>query len=321
MTFSVMQGKSCSTRLVCPHLVLLLLATISCLGPLQHDLDWSEGVIAFVSNHRAEEPRGVLHLLSTNGDCVQIAGTESTLLDPPAWSPDGRMLAFEDVLTQGIDRTDYRYGMEGIMLLDIWGRSTIFRSCAYSPAWSPDGSYVAFYRDCLGSASLNVARTDGTDERELVSSMARRVTKDNLIQQFRISWSPDDQHIVYDNPDTTGQWYIWVVNIEGGTPERLTQGRHPAWSPNGEEIAFDLGGDIWFISVDSGIESKLVLSGSTLYAEWPTWSPDGLQLAFVGGQGSSAEIYIVNRDGTGIDRLTDNSVWDGFPAWRPRLNK
>jgi len=52
-------------------------------------------------------------------------------------------------------------------------------------------------------------------------------------------------------------------------------------------------------------------------AEWPTWSPDGKRLAFVGGADSRSELYIISAGGHGLRRLTHNNVSDGTPAWSP----
>ena len=48
----------------------------------------------------------------------------------------------------------------------------------------------------------------------------------------------------------------------------------------------------------------------------PTWSPDRKQIAFRRGKlGTGAEIYVINANGTGLRRLTRNSIPDGLPAW------
>jgi TolB protein len=46
---------------------------------------------------------------------------------------------------------------------------------------------------------------------------------------------------------------------------------------------------------------------------WSSWSPDGRRIAFSGSGG----IYVINADGTGLKRLTNNRVWDQAPLWSP----
>jgi Tol biopolymer transport system component len=49
----------------------------------------------------------------------------------------------------------------------------------------------------------------------------------------------------------------------------------------------------------------------------PAWSPDGRQIAFPGGRDGNDEIYVMNDDGSGLVRLTDNPAPDRDPAWSP----
>jgi Tol biopolymer transport system component len=49
----------------------------------------------------------------------------------------------------------------------------------------------------------------------------------------------------------------------------------------------------------------------------PSWSPDGKQLVFTGYDGGLSDLYIVNRDGTGLRRLTADKYADLHPAWSP----
>jgi len=52
-------------------------------------------------------------------------------------------------------------------------------------------------------------------------------------------------------------------------------------------------------------------------AGWPQWSPDGTQVAFMRNFEGNDEIYVVNADGTGESRLTNDFALDQFPAWSP----
>ena len=50
----------------------------------------------------------------------------------------------------------------------------------------------------------------------------------------------------------------------------------------------------------------------------PSWSPDGSRIAFVSYRdGNRPEIYVMNRDGSGQIRLTDNPAIDHSPSWSP----
>jgi len=49
----------------------------------------------------------------------------------------------------------------------------------------------------------------------------------------------------------------------------------------------------------------------------PSWSPDGEKIAFHSDRGGYYEIYVMNADGSGQTRLTDNTAWDYTPSWSP----
>ena len=49
----------------------------------------------------------------------------------------------------------------------------------------------------------------------------------------------------------------------------------------------------------------------------PSWSPDGERIAFYSDRDGSAEIYVMNADGSGVERLTHTEANEGAPAWSP----
>ena len=49
----------------------------------------------------------------------------------------------------------------------------------------------------------------------------------------------------------------------------------------------------------------------------PMYSPDGLKLVFISTHDGDPEIFIMNADGTGLKKLTDNSAVDAAPSWSP----
>jgi hypothetical protein len=49
----------------------------------------------------------------------------------------------------------------------------------------------------------------------------------------------------------------------------------------------------------------------------PVYSPDGLKIAFISTHDGDPEIFVMNTDGTGLRKLTDNSAVDAAPNWSP----
>lgn len=127
---------------------------------------------------------------------------------------------------------------------------------------------------------------------------------------------------------------VFVVEPDGTGLQRLADrhdggqegGLEMAWSPDGAKLAFtdyrgpDGARDLFVVDADRG--EPVAVSGPLEDADSPAWSPDGTELAFTGFDDVAFyEIYVVEADGSGLRRLTDerdNGV-DGahMPAWSP----
>ena len=222
----------------------------------------------------------------------------------PAWSPDGRRIAY--VRYDTVARTT-------IYVMDADGshqrrliRGTTSRNMA-SPAWSPDGQKIAFVRDTgkIGDAEIWVMDADGTHQ--------RRLTR-NAVSDYAPAWSPDGARIAFERGSVTKR-AIWVMNANGTAPQRLTKNTMsdlaPDWSSDGERIVFERESvgeyslpvrHIWQMNADGSAQRKI---GRREGGD-PAWSPDGRRIAFV----RRGDLHVMNSDGTGDRRLTRNKVFD-----------
>ena len=129
---------------------------------------------------------------------------------------------------------------------------------------------------------------------------------------------------------------IWTVDPDGSEAAKIPGTTEadvsPAWSPNGAKIAFvrrdSVGrGDIYVMNPDGSGVTRLTESPQGEFQ--PTWSPDGSKIAFlrshVYNDGISAyswqEVWVMNADGSGETRLTNDLRASGTPDWSPDGNK
>ncbi len=89
----------------------------------------------------------------------------------------------------------------------------------------------------------------------------------------------------------------------------------PAWSPNGQEIAFAMQGSLWKVPAQGG-EATQITAGSG-YDSQPAWSPDGKQIAFTRDTGETINIWVADIDGQNLQQLTNSESFAVEPTWSP----
>ena len=154
-----------------------------------------------------------------------------------------------------------------------------------------------------------------------------------------LAWSPDGRKLAFFDQGGPCPWcfILNVVNSDGSglrnlTPKLWAAGAgsgptfDPAWSPDGQMIAFvgrvgltagpvtGLGEPIYVVRADGSGLRNLTPKPVGTYAA-PTWSPDGRKLAFVSDREGNSDVYVMNADGSGQRSLTRNPAYDADPAW------
>src|SRR5215471_3046394 len=89
----------------------------------------------------------------------------------------------------------------------------------------------------------------------------------------------------------------------------------PGMSPDGKEIAFVSGGDIWIVP-SSGGEAHLLVSDPATESR-PLYSPDGKYLAFVSTRTGNGDIYLLNLQSNELKRITYDDALDQLDGWCP----
>jgi TolB protein len=266
------------------------------------------------------ELTGKLVFQTSNGGDIYVINADGSglrrLTDgmEPAWSPDGKKVAF----------TRWR-DPRGLYVIDEDGsnETLVFGwVAAKGPAWSPDGSRIAFTR-----------WYGGRDEDTEVCFHGRCRTlpadhwwklgvvrlEDGYFHDLRCyphslspTWSPDGSVIAYDS-----DFGIHLTNEEGTigdvTDDRSlfaisTDSRDisPVWSPDGSKIAFGFNQhDHWEIYVmDADGSNRVRLTQEEPFADpppnnvSPAWSPDGRHIAFFTDRNGKWELYVMDADGS-----------------------
>jgi TolB protein len=156
----------------------------------------------------------------------------------PAWSPDGRQIAFSSGRSGNLDI----YVVNSQCILPSGGcdskptQLTTSRGFDEWPVWSPDSGKIAFVSDRDGNVEIYLMDANGSNQQRLT---------DHPADDWPAAWSTDGHRLVFAS-NRDGHWNLYVVEASGGEPARLTNDpadeREPVWSPDGRTIAFAYNG-------------------------------------------------------------------------------
>ncbi|HJS17194.1 MAG TPA: hypothetical protein VJ785_00490, partial [Anaerolineales bacterium] len=148
------------------------------------------------------------------------------------------------------------------------------------------------------------------------------------------SWSPDGSQLVFISPcrrradpfqNAYSDTSLFLINADGTGFKQLTNvpgaDFEPAWSPDGERIAFtsirDGNEQVYVLDIDSLAVTRLTDPDPNRENSQPAWSPDGKQIAYMMKRVGAYQIWVMSD--TGQDKLqlvrSGQALWDFSPAW------
>jgi Tol biopolymer transport system component len=261
----------------------------------------------------AGAPGRIAFIASVGGDShlslIRLDGSGTTDLDPgfagfdddPAWSPDGKRIAFSRGPSKGTGHQIWLIGATGSNLAQL----THETKNATNPSWSPDGTHIVYQ---VGTR-LATIRTDAT-ERTL---LPRGGVPD---------WAPDGTRIAFQRL-VNGLTDIFLMNPDGTHVHDITKTadadeRTPGWAPDSTSIVFDRSGgdsDIWVMRRTGTYQTLLSRDFDNPGEDVaPSYSPDGTHVVLT----RDGQLSTMSASGTDLKQVTPTAPATDGTAWQPR---
>jgi serine/threonine protein kinase/Tol biopolymer transport system component len=266
-----------------------------------------------------------VQLVNGTGARLRLAAGGPVIVAGPAWSPDGKLIAFWQ--SAGAAAPVYLQLVSPLggpeRQLTSWGADTAGRL-----AWSPDGRWIATSSvvESLGIGAHRGIVLVSTSTGQQIAWASRN---DAFIGSMDPAFSPDGRRLAYTRTTGafTGELYIVGVGSDGapaGPPVAVGYTgpalHSPVWTADGRDLLVIAGhatsnGGVVRIPIDA--PEHAVRLGGLEHAQTLAISRDGTKLAFSRG-GNNEDVWRVDlRDPAASGALAPSTLWDGDAAYSP----
>jgi TolB protein len=267
--------------------------------------------IAFVSNRSGNKEIWVMDYDGSNQHSITQL---KTIALTPRWSPDATRIAFTCYESfRGVTSAQLcMYSTDSSRLISF----PRFRGTTCCPAWSPDGKQLAFMASGTGDPGIYVSDSDGAHE--------HRVTLTRGVSTSPV-WNPRTGKQIIFLSDRGGEPLLYEMNSDGSNIEKIEMPDmgyvvDPAWSPNGQLLAFAWrrpSGNFDIYIMDIVSRQLVELTRDVGRNERPSWAPDGRHLVFESTRTGTRQIWSILADGSEPKQLTYTGQNES-PNWSPK---
>jgi TolB protein len=252
--------------------------------------------------------RFTLNVADADGEAAQTALASPEPIISPAWSPDGKQLAYVSFETQ----------KAVVWVQEVAsGRRRVlanFRGSNSAPAWSPDGSQLALTLSRDGGSQLYLQPVAGGEPRRLATGSGGAIDTEPAFTA--------DGRTLYFVSDRGGGPQIYRMPVAGGSVERVTfDGSYnisPAVSPDGRSLAYITRNGSAFKLMLMDLASRRVQAlTDTSDDESPSFAPNSRLIIYATRAGGRDVLMTTTLDGRIKTRLLSSGLDVREPVWGP----